>query len=490
MLMQLHWGKGAQMNSVNHMVRAGDTLGSIAKRYHTTVENLAHANNIQDPNRLRVGQVLRIQSGSRLSSTSQPPPFSRKATSPTTQPGKAPLVKTLKFVGPPQKNASKTVVCCGWAAFQAELYEPPATPEDRKKIRWSITDGKTKAPLHNAGEANAGLLLIDPIPDDWEHKTLEVQAYCQAPSSNIKVSLTVKTCGEVGTFIKLVRKVETAYPSCSGEQILNSLRKLAGYDSNNFRKMYGGLAPAAELKPIGALTQGDLDSLKKMTQHTVKGALELGIAKDSFGKSVALGHVLTGISAGQHRNKSIDLTPSWSLGAGEQMDNLHATTLAGDLGQMAVYVSHRGAKSYIGPGTDATDAELVGDIDGFLLGSNIGLYTSGKSLFKTDGTGAKLSELLHAYYCVPERAGAPPNTAADRFTRFSLQSRATLVDQTQRFTTNYAYVSEGKWSGLWSDADGEHAKKAVDAFWDWLEKQKKEEAHQPLPGMSSGSHER
>jgi hypothetical protein len=414
-------------------------------------------------------------------------PLSRKATSPTTtQKDKVLRVKKLELVGPPQRGGGTAVVCCGWASFRAGLYEPPATPEDRKRVRWLIRDARTKAPLDNPGIAESGLLLIDPIPEDWERKTIDVHAYCQAPSSDIKVSLTIETCGEVGTFIKLVRKVEVAYPGWSGEQVLNSLRRLAGYDDKNFRAMYGGLAPADVLKPAGALTQKDLDTLKKMTLHTLKGAVELGIASDSRGQFVALGHVLTGISAGQHRNKSIDLTPDWSLGAGERMDNLYATTIAGDLGQMAVYVSHRGAKSYIGPGTDATDAELVGDIDGFLIGSNIGLYTGGKSLSKPGEGGARLSELLHEYYCVPERAGVVPNTVADRFTRFSLQSRATLLEQTQRFATNYAYASEGKWSGAWSSADGEDAKKAVDAFWNWLNKKKAEEAAlQSLPDVGS-----
>jgi hypothetical protein len=172
------------------------------------------------------------------------------------------------------------------------------------------------------------------------------------------------------------------------------------------------------------------------------------------------------------------------------MDNLYATTIAGDLGQMAGFAHHRKAKNYIGPGTDATDAELVGDIDGFLIGSNIGLYTRGRSLSKTGEGSARLSELLHEYYCVSKRAGAPSNTAADRFARFSLQSRTTLQDQTQRFATNYAYASEGKWSGMWSGADGEDAKKAVDEFWNWLNKKKTEEARRQLPDMRSGTHAR
>lgn len=41
-----------------HVVRAGETLRAIARRYGTTVSALARANNIGNPNRLRVGQRL------------------------------------------------------------------------------------------------------------------------------------------------------------------------------------------------------------------------------------------------------------------------------------------------------------------------------------------------------------------------------------------------------------------------------------------------
>jgi peptidoglycan/xylan/chitin deacetylase (PgdA/CDA1 family) len=45
-----------------YTVRAGDTLSSIAARHGTTVSALAAANNIANPNLIRVGQVLRIPS--------------------------------------------------------------------------------------------------------------------------------------------------------------------------------------------------------------------------------------------------------------------------------------------------------------------------------------------------------------------------------------------------------------------------------------------
>ncbi len=41
-------------------VRRGDTLSAIAKRYNTTVKALAEANNISNPNWIRVGQYIKI----------------------------------------------------------------------------------------------------------------------------------------------------------------------------------------------------------------------------------------------------------------------------------------------------------------------------------------------------------------------------------------------------------------------------------------------
>ncbi len=46
--------------SLTHTVMPGDTLGAISRKYNVTVGDLATANNITDPTRLRVGQELKI----------------------------------------------------------------------------------------------------------------------------------------------------------------------------------------------------------------------------------------------------------------------------------------------------------------------------------------------------------------------------------------------------------------------------------------------
>lgn len=43
-----------------YIVRAGDTLSKIADNFQTTVEEILAANNLSDPDRIEVGQVLRL----------------------------------------------------------------------------------------------------------------------------------------------------------------------------------------------------------------------------------------------------------------------------------------------------------------------------------------------------------------------------------------------------------------------------------------------
>ncbi|MGE6763737.1 LysM peptidoglycan-binding domain-containing protein [Corallococcus interemptor] len=45
----------------NYRIRSGDTLSGIAKRYNTSVDALAKANNIKDPNKILAGTALKVQ---------------------------------------------------------------------------------------------------------------------------------------------------------------------------------------------------------------------------------------------------------------------------------------------------------------------------------------------------------------------------------------------------------------------------------------------
>lgn len=50
----------APAGQITYVVQRGDTLFSLARRYGTTVEAIASANNIANPNQIRAGQVLVI----------------------------------------------------------------------------------------------------------------------------------------------------------------------------------------------------------------------------------------------------------------------------------------------------------------------------------------------------------------------------------------------------------------------------------------------
>jgi len=67
-MVQVEFNKTGNTNNNNsgntHTVRAGETLSGIAKQYNSTVNAIAQANNIANPNVIRVGQVLQLPSGS------------------------------------------------------------------------------------------------------------------------------------------------------------------------------------------------------------------------------------------------------------------------------------------------------------------------------------------------------------------------------------------------------------------------------------------
>ncbi len=56
-----------------YRVAAGDTLTKIARQHGQSVSSLMRMNNISNPNRIKVGQVLRVQGGSVASSGSSAP---------------------------------------------------------------------------------------------------------------------------------------------------------------------------------------------------------------------------------------------------------------------------------------------------------------------------------------------------------------------------------------------------------------------------------
>lgn len=46
---------------ITYIVKKGDTLSSIAKKYDTSVSALVSLNNLSNPNKISVGQVIKIK---------------------------------------------------------------------------------------------------------------------------------------------------------------------------------------------------------------------------------------------------------------------------------------------------------------------------------------------------------------------------------------------------------------------------------------------
>jgi hypothetical protein len=216
-----------------------------------------------------------------------------------------------------------------------------------------------------------------------------------------------------------------------------------------------------------------------MLRHADGEAGETGIVKDISGQYLAMGHVMTGISGGLHRKKNYDPTLQKrvvqtdigpmllpDLGAGENVDNLYATTLAGDFGQSNVLVNERKQIGYVGPGTEATSAELTGDIDGLVIGE--ALSESGY-LKKWSDTKA-LSDFIEQYY---------RSDYKNRFAKAAKLDQSYLQDQTKRFAKNYAY-RDSKMEGMFTDA-GNVSEASFEQYASWLAKTKTGESKKPPP---------
>lgn len=95
-----------------YTVRPGDTLYKISQAHGVSVAQLIQLNNISDPSQLRVGQVLRLDSGTSMASTSGPAAPSEPATT-TTQPVTPPAAAEPTSVA---KASDASLINWGWPA--------------------------------------------------------------------------------------------------------------------------------------------------------------------------------------------------------------------------------------------------------------------------------------------------------------------------------------------------------------------------------------
>ncbi len=270
----------------------------------------------------------------------------------------------------------------------------------------------------------------------------------------------------IDEFISIVKKIEKSRPDWKPRQVLESLHNIAGTNNQRHRRV---MQTEEGNSLINVIDLKDIVKLGGMLVHSnVEAPYETGVVKDNTNQNIALSHVLTGIGAGLSRRI---ISPSEiadgflpAVGdlvtAGSNMDTLYSETLSGDLAQSAVQYNAGKQKSLVGPGTEATYAELVGDIDGFILGSQLS-STSLKEEFKKGEM--KLSALLESYYTGQHN---------DRFNKISSFNTYTLKEETQNAADNLTYDEHGPVKGPFTEV-GTEADMAVDKYSEWLESKKK-----------------
>jgi hypothetical protein len=244
--------------------------------------------------------------------------------------------------------------------------------------------------------------------------------------------------------------------------LLDSLRALAGIDTNLFRILLNTQPADAIQRGSRRLPGADFDELRNFNFHDIVNNREIGLAIDkSTNRSVAMSHVVAGLCGGIHRPEptnrrqigpiEIPVGPATRRTIG--LDPLYAVTMSGDLGQIAALQqvdSVNNTRSiWGGIGLEATAAELIGDIDGFLLGNWLSTTVTGQNVRRqlVQGNNIRLSRILSEYYrtdtarTLGMRAGSgSPLEAIGRFSNYNISLQFItneLFDQTFAFHDLY-----------------------------------------------------
>ncbi len=166
-------------------------------------------------------------------------------------------------------------------------------------------------------------------------------------------------------------------------------------------------------------------------------------------------------------------------GATDSIDNLPAATISGDLGQSAAFVNGgqhvgTGQHTYIGPGTEATYAELTGDIDGMIIGEAIGGNVVGNPIREAwNNPDMSFSDFLGQYH---------DDYANSRFANAhewlpTVNGADYMENEVSKFANNYEHFIDPKTNPLarlWGDdtTDTDAAAEAANSeFNDWVEEQ-------------------
>ncbi len=287
---------------------------------------------------------------------------------------------------------------------------------------------------------------------------------------------------KISDCISYIQKIEEAYPDWTASTILDNLRYRV-YNDGFFRKMLG-TDSSKKIEPKGNLKQEQIDYLYDSIKHGADDNdkyKETGISQDSStGRMVAFGHVIVGIAAGvRHPLPAYKVTipgfkifrdrvayitrVTWGKFAREGLglDSLYALTITGDLGQTATPKNSLCRENCLwgGVGSDASSAELHGDIDGFLIGYWLSSTTDGQNFRKKmrdEKNTYNLSTLLGVYYRTKQNAylssvmrspmSNQPLEAIRRFSNMSAElkspkHRAIFMAQTIGFNNLYSSLN-------------------------------------------------
>ena len=214
-----------------------------------------------------------------------------------------------------------------------------------------------------------------------------------------------RSCDEpytMSNFIRLIKTIEDNNPSISTERVSIYIRGLA-YNGLKWWATCGTYSTELDT----GLSSTDIQVLKAMVQHNANSTtgIETGLllAKDG---TVAIGHVIAGIDCGGfHRDTHVTIVAL--AGLTSDIDNLFQATISGDIGQTTLlHYAFEEKYPLLGPSgnwdsavcprvytmntkaaSELTDAEILGDMDGAILGT---IIPSMKD--------KPLSEILHEYY--------------------------------------------------------------------------------------------